>query len=492
MKRSILTIISSFVIIGGIYSQNVDDALRYSQNFYGGTARAISMGNAFTSLGADLSALSINPAGIGMFRSMEMSFTPQLYYNNTSTVFNGSKTTDYRYNFILPQIGIAGSIISNGNPSGLVSLNWGYSYNGLNNYNQNVTMSGVSPNSSMADYWARISEGTHFTNLSGGAGIAYDAWVMDTITGTGGKSYGTTFSHYGDSTFSTYGQTISRVITDYGYKGEHAISMGANISNKFFIGATFGINVIHYTGHYDHMENDYNNVIYDFKNFSYTNHFEANGTGYAFKIGAIYRPIDLIRIGFAFHAPIDFRMHEYFYDNIASNFDNGDKYTSSNQPLRYDYTLSTPMRFLGGISFQIKKLAILSADYEYVDYRQARFSRASDGYDYHDENQSISNILNSASNLRFGAEVRFGSLYVRGGYGLYGSAFAKGEVNENLNYNIISGGVGFRSNNFYFDMAYANMFYTEKYYMYDDPPYLQPTSITQGRNTFTATIGMKF
>jgi hypothetical protein len=362
----------------------------------------------------------------------------------------------------------------------------------MSNYYENINITGVSNNSSMADYWARISEGINYTDLKGGAGIAYDAWVMDTITGTGGSLYGTIFSHYGDSTFSQYGQTISRVITNQGYKGEHAFSMGANISNKFFLGITFGINTINYMGHYDHLENDYAGSVYDFKSFTYTDHFEATGIGYAFKIGAIYRPIELIRIGFAFHAPFGYRMHEYFYDNIASSFDNVDKYTSANDPLRYDYTLTTPMRILGGVSFQIKKLAILSADYEYVDYGAAKFSRASGGYDYYNENQSIKTILSKANNWRFGAEFRFGSIYFRGGYALYGSAFAKGEVNEKMNYNNISGGIGYRQNNYYFDIGYSNLFYTQKYFMYDDPPYLQPASIKMSKNTFAATFGMKF
>jgi hypothetical protein len=81
---------------------------------------------------------------------------------------------------------------------------------------------------------------------------------------------------------------------------------------------------------------------------------------------------------------------------------------------------------------------------------------------------------------------------LRGGYGIYGSAFAKGEINENLKYNTVSGGIGFRQNNFYFDMAYCNLFYTQKYFMYDDPGYLEPTTIKSVKNTFTATLGMKF
>ena len=73
------------------------------------------------------------------------------------------------------------------NSSGLVALNFAYSYNELNNYNENITMSGVSQNSSMADYWAKSSNGTLYSNLTGGAGIAFDTWIIDTISGSAGE-----------------------------------------------------------------------------------------------------------------------------------------------------------------------------------------------------------------------------------------------------------------------------------------------------------------
>ena len=83
MKRIRLTILAAFTLFSGLFAQNVDDALRYSQVFYGGTARFMSMGGAFTALGGDLSSLSQNPAGIGVFRASEMSVTPQLNYINS-------------------------------------------------------------------------------------------------------------------------------------------------------------------------------------------------------------------------------------------------------------------------------------------------------------------------------------------------------------------------------------------------------------------------
>ncbi|HSH66758.1 MAG TPA: hypothetical protein VLB84_13425, partial [Bacteroidia bacterium] len=50
------------------YSQNDIDAMRYSQLTFGGTARFNSMAGSMGALGGDISTLSFNPAGIGIFR----------------------------------------------------------------------------------------------------------------------------------------------------------------------------------------------------------------------------------------------------------------------------------------------------------------------------------------------------------------------------------------------------------------------------------------
>ena len=57
-------------------AQNEIDALRYSTHNLNGTARYTAMGGAFSSLGAEFSALSQNPAGIGMYQFSEITFTP--------------------------------------------------------------------------------------------------------------------------------------------------------------------------------------------------------------------------------------------------------------------------------------------------------------------------------------------------------------------------------------------------------------------------------
>jgi hypothetical protein len=501
MKKTVLIIIFGFTVFLGINSQNVDDALRYSQLFYSGTARFNSMGGAFTALGGDLSSLTLNPAGIGVYRSFEITITPQLVYNNIKSTFNATGSSDLRYKFNLGQMGFVANLISNTNSTGLINLNVGYSYMRTNNFNQNIAISGISNNSSMADYWTVQSQGTYFRDLTGGAGIAYDAYVIDTITGSGGKYYGSILSNYGENTNSTYGQLIRRIIDNEGFTGEHAISIGGNYSNKFYFGATIGINTLHYTGHYQHIEDDINNVIPDFQNFSYTDHLEASGTGYGLKLGAIIKPVEFLRIGLAFHTPVVYRIHEYFYDNITSAFDNLNPardrisytYEESNSPLRYSYTLTTPLRALAGVAFQIEKLAILSVDYEYVDYRMAKFSNASDDYNYDIENKGIKDILKTASNIRLGAEFRVNNtIYLRGGYGYYGKAFKSGELNDNLSFNSISFGIGFRQQNFLLDLAFTSMSDSQRYLMYYDPGRLNPATLSTTKSIFTATLGYKF
>jgi Outer membrane protein transport protein (OMPP1/FadL/TodX) len=483
----------SLCVFAGIIAQNVDDVLRYSQIYYGGTARFMSMGGAFTALGGDLSSLSQNPAGLGVFRSSELTITPQLFHIKTSAGFNGT-TSDFLYNFNLNQLGIVSNLISNNNETGLVSLNVGYSFNRTNNLNQSILIRGLSTSSSMADYWAGIGEGTFYKDLAGAEGIAYDAWVIDTITGSGQKSYGTVYSNYGDNFPSKYGQTIRRLVSNEGYTGEHAISIGGNYSNKIFFGATLGINKLRYTSHYEHQESTDVALASQFQNFTYTDHFEDKGTGYTLKLGAIFKPIDAVRIGLAFHSPTWYKIDEYYYNDMTSNFTDGAKYEFSNAPMRFNYALTTPFRVLAGVAVQIKKIALLSADYEFVDYSTAKFKQTGDGYDYSEKNLSIKNSLKSTSNIRLGGELRLNNLYLRTGYAYYGKAFQPGEDNANLDYSSMSFGAGFREQNVSIDFAFTNYNYSQKYFLYPldnsfDPALARLNTI---KNMFTLTFGYKF
>jgi hypothetical protein len=496
MKKITAILIIASAIFLNVNSQNVDDALRYSQIFYKGTARFMSMGGAFTALGGDLSAISLNPAATGVFRSFEFSLTPQMTYNNVSANWNDKTSSDFKYSMNISQVGGVINLFPVKKETGLIALNFAYSFNRTNNFNEKIIISGTSDNSSIADSWVSQANGLPKNELDNTTWLGYQTYLIDTLAGSK-TLYGSIFSYYGDNTNSTYGQTVRRVIEDGGYTGEHSLSIGGNFSNKLYFGATFNINKLNYTGHYQHLESDDDNAIFDFKRLTYTDHLEATGTGYSFDLGAIYRPVDFLRLGGAIHTPVVYRISEYYFDNATSEFDNPgsdgrNTYEASNSPMRYKYTLTTPFRVNGGIAFQIKKFALLSADYEFIDYRMAQFSKASDDYNYSNENQDVKDILKSASNLRFGAEFRIQNAYLRGGYSRYGKAFSNGEENQDLAYNGVSLGIGMRQQNFYFDLAYSMLLSKSQYIMYFDPGFLRNATLNTSKNAFTATIGFKF
>jgi hypothetical protein len=500
MKKISLIIRLAALITGVAVSQNLDDALRYSQVFYSGTARFNAMGGAFTALGADMSTLSQNPAGIGMYRSSEFSFTPSLDFAKSTTTF-GNISEDYINKFNFGQAGYVANVFQNVSNNKSFIFNVGIAYNRTNNLNQQILVSGINNTSSIADSWVMYSNGTYYRDLTGAEGIAYDVWVIDTITGSGGNRYGTVYSYWGDNS-SIYGQKMKRTITYEGSLGELALSFGGNYSDKIYFGATLGINKLRFSSYSEHAETTDKQLPSKFRSLNFVEYYENDGAGFTFKLGAIVKPVEMLRIGVAFHTPTYYKISEYFYDSFSAKFTDVDldmdrdknNFSFKSDPNRYNYALRTPLRVLTGVAVQIQKFALLSVDYEYLDYGSALFSQTGDGYNYSDKNRDIKNSLTTASNIRVGGELRLNNLYLRSGYGYYGKPYKANELNANLDYRTISGGIGFRAKNVSFDFAYVNYKSIQNNLLYQLPSNFNAAGydLTTEKNSFTLTLGAKF
>jgi hypothetical protein len=185
-------------------------------------------------------------------------------------------------------------------------------------------------------------------------------------------------------------------------------------------------------------------------------------------------------------------INEYLNDNIVTHI-TGKNDQVENKAAWFKYRLRTPFRTTIGVAYQVKKLGVISAEYEFVDYGMAKFSvTGSDEYDYTTKNQAIKNTLKSASNIRVGAEARLRKLYFRGGYSYYGKVYRAGDINENVSYSSFSGGAGFREQNIYVDFGYTRMMNPKNYILY--AAYNEsPTSYNDiTRNIFTVSFGYKF
>lgn len=484
-----------------VSAQTLDDVLRYSQVSYSGTARFSSMGGAFSALGGDISTLNQNPAGLGVYRSSEITITPQIYNVRSTSSFSSDNnfSEDYLTNTVIPEVGVVVNLIRSKKEKGLISFNFGYSYNRINTYDESSMIKGTMKNSSLADFFADKAS-TGFDGVDGlftdelndpqynvlDSYLAWSTYLIDTLSGAGEK-YGSVFSNYGENN-PVYGQSMKRYISQTGSASEHAFSLGGNISNKLYFGTTIGLSVFDYSCQYQHTESTTEEIPsrYDgtFKSFDYVYYYDNHGFGVNLKAGLIYKPINSLRIALAYHTPTLYSIDEYAYDNITSYYTDNN-YEEANEPMRFSYKMNTPSRYIVGAAFQLKKRAVFSIDYELVNYRNAKLRHsAEDNYDYSGFNDEIDRSLSISNNIRFGAEVRLAKIfYLRGGLG--GTLDSPREK-------YFSGGAGIRLNRFFCDFAYTHMSKDYTYTLYDTNDYSAWSYNNTYRNIYALTLGFKF
>ncbi|MBE9467253.1 MAG: outer membrane protein transport protein [Bacteroidetes bacterium] len=480
--KSIKLIIVFLFVSTALFAQNEVDALRYSQNFYGGTARYMSMGGAFGALGGDLSALSFNPAGIGVFRSSKFSFTPSLNYNEASSKYYGNNLVDNAYNMNLNNIGYVKSINTEQEQTGWMNINYAIGYNRINDFNQNVIIEGVNSNSSLLDYYVDAANSTN-KDIQSQADLFINSDLIYKNPETGYVSDYLVDGHYGE--------LQNKSIRTKGRMGEYYFSFGANYTNKLYLGATFGYQSVLYEENTDYSEIDINNNIQNLVSFNYHNHLITKGNGFNFKFGAIYKPIYWMRIGAAVHTPTFFDLTDEYSSSVDATIDyveGTDINTSEKSNQNYNYQLTTPAKFIGSLAFVIKKTAIISVDYEYIDYSSSRLR--ADDYTFTNENANVSTRYTATGNLKLGAEYKFGPFNFRGGYAYYGSPYVSSEANHDATYSIYSGGFGISQGNYSFDLAFLHSTQSQKYYLYSE--HSSEVNLDSKSNIIMATLGIKF
>ena len=70
MKKIFITLMMS-AVCGGVFAQDTYQSAAIADNDLNGTARYVGMGGAMEALGADISTIGSNPAGIGLFRKSQ-------------------------------------------------------------------------------------------------------------------------------------------------------------------------------------------------------------------------------------------------------------------------------------------------------------------------------------------------------------------------------------------------------------------------------------
>jgi hypothetical protein len=495
MKKIIIISTIFLTSIITVNAQSYIDALRYSQFVYGGTARSTAMGGAFAALGGDFSGIGINPAGLGVYRKSELTLSTDFNTTKVSSNFLNQGTNDTRYNMNLSNLG-AVFTFNSGNDNGWVSTSLAFGYNKLNNYSRNTLIQGNDTTSSIADFFLDKYTGNDNTvhyRIDEQSRLYYD---QEIALGAEAIYYDSINGYYNSDIENPIYKTVSSEYS--GNSGEYLFAFGANISNKLYFGTSLNITAAHYKETVNYSEEDLvDSSAIDM--FNYNRWSLSDARGFTLKVGVIYRPIDAIRLGVSIHSPTFYKIDEEYYDRMNTTYDDGNIYHGypvdengialPTQTTSYSFT--SPFRLNTGLGFVIGKVAAISVDYEFVDYTIMKFGKDDYGNSLDDKNTVIKKVMKPVNNLRFGAEGKLGKVFLRGGYAYYGSPYASVEENKNSNTMIYSGGIGFKEENFFFDVTYSHLVNTAYYYMYENESVASTRNITnQGR--IMATLGLRF
>ena len=405
------------------------EAAKYAQTDHANlSARVAAMGGAFTSLGADLSSMSINPAGLGMYRTSQLSISSA--FDNTRSTNSTSNIAGSKSNFSFNQLGAALNVYQG--TGALVSFTVGFAYNKLADLNftnrgewkdGEVTigeffaeqMYGINP----VDLGSSKSPFTNpdiYTDQWGGI-LAYRTHLIDPHLAND-EFQGDYFVNGipGENRVNS-GLTMN----SHGRVEEYDFSMGFNFGNILYVGTTLGVTGIEQYISYAYNESYTGAQGDEMSSMTYEPSVSNYGSGVNFKIGAILRPVSAVRIGVAYHTPTVVSLTRDFGAHMQTNFLPNTSYGANSYLNTYTYDYTSPGKLLLGASVTLADKAILSVDYDKVWYGDMRMNTNDLNMDSGFKNDVISD-LGTAENFRVGVEVRpTANLYVRGGYAYYGS-----------------------------------------------------------------------
>lgn len=469
----LLTALSSSFVAS---AQDVTEAYNLSNLKVQGTARSMGFGNALGSVGGDFSSLSVNPAGLGVYRSSELMFTPSLRLNSANSEYAGTTTTDNSTRFNINNFGM---VFTNA-PKGkrYDSKNWkavsfAFGMNRSGDFNRKYTYQGNNNTSSATQVFESDANlyGVSTSPVNELGYIGYESYLLNQDAGG---------TYYSIVPFQG-GVRQLKSVEETGNISEYVLSLGGNYKEKLMLGATLSLPSYRFdrTSYYTESLASGNNAPNPagFNYFTYSQALNLTGSGVNAKVGAIYKISEMFRIGAAFHSPTYYSVTDIYspamnssvttsgYNNVILSVDNGALLQN-----QFDYHLTTPWKTVLSATVMIKKMGFITADYEFVDYSSMRYRFPSgvDNYgvsfkEYADAiNRELKKTYQGTSNFRLGAEGRVNKNFmVRLGFGYYGNAYTPygqtgGYTGARMD---LCGGVGFRFKHFFTDLGFVNSMY---------------------------------
>ena len=482
MKKYVIMITCVLTALTASAQETYENA-RLMETDLNGTARYVGMGGAMDALGADISTISTNPAGIGLFRHSTVSTSFGLVSQEDAQNFRtGSKT-----NASFDQIGFVWS----NRTSKTSFFNFAFNFHKSQNFDYILSAAGQLDGNSSQNGLSHVKAigetadgvSTYLYDKRDAMGTAWWTNQLDNL-------YYNTFimDENGENPGWNAASDFLMNRANTGYIGEYDINLSGNINNRVYLGLTVGIHDVHYKGVSEYTENLINSEFLPIGRVTVDDERTITGTGVDVKAGIIFRPVESspFRIGLSIATPTFYKLKSQSSTRLLNGTSFQGPYPGYVAKSSYEFKLNTPWKFGLSLGHTIDQFVALGAGIEYADYGSIDSREITDEYyDYYydttttesesdvEMNRHTSETLKGVVQLKLGAEVKVDKNFaVRFGYN-YASPMYKESGSKDFDIdsygtncasatdftnwkatNRLTCGIGYRYNNFNVDLAY--------------------------------------
>ena len=413
MKKILISVVALASVCTAIAQETYENAKIATEDL-NGTARYVGMGGAMDALGADISTISTNPAGIGLLRKSVVNVSFGFNTQQDAVDFAGANKTRMSFDQL-------GFVYSNcwGNDT---YVNFAVNYHKSRNFGYILSAQDQLIHASQNKLsYAKAKNGLLYngTDEDGVPNVKKpyascnqldDIYTRNLLFDTSDNTW-----YYDEATAYTLDRNHK------GYIGEYDFNLSGNVGDRFYWGFTIGYHKVDYKhyGEYAERLNGFNILVSDDR--------EIYGEGFDIKGGLIVRPLEesAFRIGLSVASPTMYKLTTSNSTNV-----NIDGYNVVNGET-LEYRLNTPWKFGVSLGHTIGQSLAIGAGYEYSDYGSldSRYNTGGGYYDWHygtyhedsesDEvmNRHTEQTLKGVSTFKVGAEFKpVPELAVRMGY----------------------------------------------------------------------------
>lgn len=431
-----------------IAAQDTYESARLLGSDLNGTARYVAMGGAMDALGADISTISSNPAGIGLFRHSNASVSLGFVTQQDAREFDGKKKTTMSFDQ-------AGFVYST-RLSRTSFVNFAFNFHKSRNFNQILSAANSLKECSQngLTYDKALENIYYFDTNRQDEAIGYyspgevswaysqsdyiNANVLMADVETHLKDKSADWIFYNDANAYTFDRAHRGWINNFDF------NISGNVNDRFYWGFTVGVKDVRYRGYSEYGESLVDLIDQPVGAVVTGDERKITGTGLDVTAGVIIRPIEdsPFRFGFSIATPTWYDLTSKNDTHMMNNSEVGywDKGHSSND---YDFKFYTPWKFGVSLGHTIGNQVALGLGYEYSDFSTAtnRVNKG-DSYWYEDYGYSPSytdeamkrnteKSLKGVHTLKAGVEVKpIPEFAVRVGYNYLSSPYEENGVRD--------------------------------------------------------------